>query len=66
MKSNFNKILSLSLTLILCVYFTSCNSPKKSGNKNVSAATGWAIGGFKSKKSGFKYNTNYKIRVAYM
>ena len=64
MKSNFNKILSLTLTLILCVYFTSCNSPKKSGNKNVSAATGWAIGGFKSKKSGFKYNTNYKGQEA--
>ena len=59
MKSNYRKILNLLLTLILCVYFTSCNT-SKSGNKNQSSATGWAISGFNSKKAGFKYNTNFK------
>ncbi len=57
MKSNFRKIFNLLLTLVLCVYFTSCNKSTTSKNKNVSSATGWAIN---SKKGGFKYNTNYK------
>ena len=57
MKSNFKKILNVALTLVLCVYFTSCNKSTTSKNKNVSAATGWAIN---SKKGGFKYNTNFK------
>lgn len=57
MKSNYRKILNLLLTLVLCVYFTSCNKSTTSKNKNTSSATGWAIN---SKKGGFKYNTNFK------
>ena len=57
MGSNYKKILNLLLTLVLCMYFTSCNKSTTSRNKNVSAATGWSIN---SKKGGFKYNTNYK------
>ena len=54
MKTNYKKYLNFLLVVILVSYFTSCNTSNSKRNRNVSAATGWAIN---SKKGGFKYNT---------
>ena len=60
MKRSYKFYLLTLFSVILLFSTGSCSKSPFSKNRNISSATGWNIQPLNSKKSGFKYNTNFK------